>query len=593
MLRLKAKTLTILDALSAHVQTHGNTIAYTFLRSDNERISVTFRELDRRARSIAHGLLKHAEPGDRALMMYPASLDFIEAFLGCLYAGIVAVPAYPPRKNRKAERIQSIAKDCTPRLLLCSSETKQNVERELADSSPGTSVIVTDELDYSDAAPLCNICSDQLAFLQYTSGSTAAPKGVMLTHGNIVANEYLIKKYFEFTQESVVVSWLPMFHDMGLIGGILAPLFVGFHSVLMPPSSFLWHPLSWLQAISEFRGTCTGAPNFAFNMCTTRITPIEKKKLDLSSLRIAFNGAEPVRADTLRKFKAAFAECGFHPNCFFPCYGMAEATLLVSGGPPLTATKVITLDKLELEKHRIVECSEGQEIVSCGQVSQDLPVRIVDPETLVECSSDKIGEVWVTGKSIAGGYLNRSKETAEAFGFSLTATEGHWYRTGDCGFLRENELYITGRLHDLLIIRGRNIYPQDIELKIAEILGLDSPNSVAAFLVRIEENETIGILVEASASIHQLARASTNGLNGKFKAKLDDFRSKIRESREWVSQTFDATLSHICVVKPGTFPRTSSGKVMRSKAASEFRSRAAVALQLPMTTSWNEWNQEN
>jgi len=580
---LDVTTESILDALRSHVDSQGDVTAYTFLKSDEERLSITYRELDQRARRIAHGLLQQAEPGDRALMMYPAGLDFIQAFLGCLYAGIVAVPAYPPKKNRNAERILSIAHDCTPRLLLCTSETKRNVEGEFAESVSGATVIITDELESAANCSLPQIHSDQLAFLQYTSGSTAAPKGVMVTHGNMVANEMLIQKYFEFTKESVMVSWLPMFHDMGLIGGILAPLFVGFPSVLMPPNSFLWRPLRWLQAVSEFRGTCTGAPNFAYDLCVARIKPQEKTDLDLSSLRIAYNGAEPVRAQTLRNFTEAFAECGFHPNASFPCYGMAETTLLVSGGPPLAVTNIVTLDQSEFEKHRVVDAEVGQEIVSCGQVGSDLHVRIVDPATLVECSSDEIGEVWVAGKSIADGYLSRPKETTEAFGFALGSTGENWFRTGDYGFLREGELYVTGRLKDLLIIRGRNIYPQDIEQQVEEFFQLDTPNSVAAFMVEVEGNETIGIVVEASKPIHQLARANRKNSNGDLNGSIEEFRSMVRKSREWVSQNFEATLSHICVVKPGTFPRTSSGKVMRSKAHRDFIEGNTSALELPMT----------
>ncbi|MCR9296040.1 MAG: fatty acyl-AMP ligase [bacterium] len=588
---LESEPGTILDALRNHVETQGDSTAYTFLKSDDKIYSITYQELDRRARHVACALLHSAEPGDRALMMFPSGLDFIEAFLGCLYAGIIAVPAYPPKKNRNAERVLSIAKDCVPSILLCSSETKRDVEDGFSESVCGGSVIVTNELESPRNDSLPVISSGQLAFLQYTSGSTAAPKGVMVTHGNIVANEMLIQKHFEFTKESVMVSWLPMFHDMGLIGGLLAPLFVGFPSVLMPPNAFLWRPLRWLQAVSEFRATCTGAPNFAYDLCVSRIKPNEKEGLNLSTLRVAYNGAEPVRAETLRKFTEAFAECGLHPNACFPCYGMAETTLLVSGGPPLAVTNVVTLDQSELEKHRVVDSESGQDIVSCGQIGSDLPVRIVDPETLQECVSDEVGEVWVAGKSIADGYLSRPKETAEAFGFSLDGTKEKWFRTGDYGFLRHGELYITGRLKDILIIRGRNIYPQDIEQRIGEFFQLDSPNAVAAFTVEVEGNETIGIVLEASKSTHQLSRATGKKSSEELDGPLEEFRSMVRKSREWVSQNFEATLSHICVVKRGTFPRTSSGKVMRSKAARDFASGAAVALSLPMTTSCDDKGQ--
>lgn len=472
---------TLIDVLRQHAETTPERVLYTFLQDDNQRETLTFAELDDRARTLAGAFLQDPAPGDRALMTYPPGLEFIEAFLGCLYAGIVAVPAYPPKKNRNAERVLAIARDCEPRLILCTAETLGNVQGEFAEAIKGAEVLLTDEISAGNGTGLPDITPDGLAFLQYTSGSTSEPKGVMVSHGNITANEQLIQKYFDFDQSSVVISWLPMFHDMGLIGALFAPLFVGFPAVLMAPNTFLQEPFKWLQAVTEFAGTTTGAPNFAYDLCVRKITSEQKRHLDLSSLKIAYNGAEPVRAETLERFSAAFAECGFRPEACFPCYGMAETTLLVSGGPPLVATNILSLDSDTLERHRIAEATNGQRIVSCGQVGPDLEVRIVDPEASVECSPVEIGEIWVHGTSVAQGYLHRPEETEATFQAKLVGDDRHWLRTGDYGFLRGGELYVTGRLKDLIIIRGRNIYPQDLERAVERALPFVEANSCAAF----------------------------------------------------------------------------------------------------------------
>ena len=284
---------TILAALQSHATTQPDAIAYTYLKSEEERQTFTYEQLDLRARSIAHALLQHAQPGDRALMTYLPGLEFIEAFLGCLYAGIVAVPAYPPKKNRNADRVLAIAHDCQPTLLLCSRETRASLNGDFVAALAEAKILSTDELEVVHGGVLPSTALSDLAFLQYTSGSTAAPKGVMITHGNMSANERLIQEYFGFSRKSVMVSWLPMFHDMGLIGGILAPLFVGFPSILMAPNVFLREPVKWLQAVTEFRATTTGAPNFAYDLCVKKISTEQKLALDLSSLTVAYNGAEP------------------------------------------------------------------------------------------------------------------------------------------------------------------------------------------------------------------------------------------------------------------------------------------------------------
>ncbi|WP_161602535.1 aminotransferase class I/II-fold pyridoxal phosphate-dependent enzyme [Tautonia marina] len=548
---------TILDALQTHVKSQGRRNAYTFLTPEFRQSTLTFRELDERARRIAAGLLQHAEPGDRALMMFPAGLGFIEAFLGCLFAGIVAVPAYPPRKNRNAGRIRSIAEDCEPRLLLCASKTRRGVEEELGRSVKGSSVIVTDELDDSGGGPLPRPHPDQLAFVQYTSGSTASPRGVMVSHGNIVANQVSIMTNFRHTTNDVAVSWLPMFHDMGLIGSVLQPLFVGFQCYLMDPSTFIREPFTWLKAISDFRGVLSGAPNFAYDLCVRKVSDQQKAELDLSSW-VAFNGAEPVRAETLTRFARAFESCGFRRDAFFPCYGMAEATLFVSGGPPLAATKVVTACPMDLENNRITESSSGQRVVSCGQIGPDLEVLLVDPKTLTACRPDEVGEIWLRGASVARGYWNRPEETREAFHANAYGDDRHWFRTGDCGFLRNGELYVTGRLKDLIVVRGRNLYPQDIEQLVEYHIDFLGPNSCAAFSVEHDGEERLIVVAEGTRDMARWARSNAEGHAERvwLERAIDDLRREVLDQ-------FEVALARLIFVRPATFPRTSSGKLQR------------------------------
>lgn len=575
----------ILDALSRHVESIPENTACTFLKADDALCSVSYRDLDDRARWIATNLLHHAEPGDRALMMYPSGLEFIEAFLGCLYAGIVAVPAYPPKKNRNAERILAIAQDCKPRLVLCTREIRKNLPDDFSFWAGSSAMLMTDELEKNQGSALPGISADQIAFLQYTSGSTAAPKGVIVTHKNIAANESLIQRYFAFDQSSVMVSWLPMFHDMGLIGGILAPLFVGFPTIVMAPNSFLREPFKWLQAISMYRATCTGSPNFGYELCVRKITSDQKKSLNLSSLTVAYNGAEPVRAETLKDFSRSFEECGFNPEAFFPCYGMAETTLLVSGGPPMRPTQTVSLNTESLEQHKLVEEREiGQQIVSCGQVTPDLHVRIVGPDDCTECGADEVGEVWVHGPSVTQGYLGLPEETKATFHATLHGDPRNWLRTGDYGFLRDGQLYITGRLKDLIIVRGRNIYPQDIEACVYECFGLEAPNSVAAVQLPLSDGAGLGVISEATRQMYQKSRDWRSKDDDAHRFEQEQFRSQIRRLKQLVSQRFDVSLSYIAFVKPGKFPRTSSGKVMRSRCQQDFLHGREEYLPLPMAS---------
>jgi acyl-CoA synthetase (AMP-forming)/AMP-acid ligase II len=574
--RIEESSVTILAALQSHVCTLGEEVAYTFLKSNDERQTVTYREVNDRARSIAQQLLEFSQPGDRALMIYPPGLEFIEAFLGCLYAGIVAVPAYPPKKNRNSERILAIAQDCKPRLILCTTGTQSNVQGEFAGAIDGARAILTDEIGMSSGKGLPDISPDRLAFLQYTSGSTAEPKGVMVSHGNIAANERLIQKYFNFDQSSIMISWLPMFHDMGLIGGILAPLFVGFPAVLMAPNTFVGDPFKWLEAVTEFAGTTTGAPNFAYELCVRRITAEQKRHLDLSSLKIAYNGAEPIRAETLERFSEAFAECGFRPEVFFPCYGMAETTLLVSGGPPLAGTNILTVSATALEQHRIEEAVHGLRLVNSGQVGPDLEVRIIHDETGIPSLQNEIGEIWVHGTSVTKGYFHQPEETEATFRAKIKGDDRNWLRTGDYGFLRDGRLYVTGRQKDLIILRGRNLYPQDVEALVESIFDLSGTSSVAAFSLDGDSGEVLAVVVEASRDIYRLHRSRIVDVEG-----ARDFLGKLSACREVVLRQLEAPLQIFAFLPPGQFPRTSSGKLQRQRCRHALHAGTLPFLDLP------------
>ncbi|HEX6810784.1 MAG TPA: aminotransferase class I/II-fold pyridoxal phosphate-dependent enzyme [Planctomycetota bacterium] len=529
----------------------------TFLEADGSRPTLTYEQLVARARSIAGHLLQRAEPGDRAVLTYPAGLAFVEAFFGCLYAGVVAVPAFPPKKNRNADRVRAIAADCEPRLFLCTRETHQNLGDDFAPATASAVVLCTDELDCSNPTGLPTVAASQLAFLQYTSGSTSTPKGVMVTHGNIAANEAALCENFAHGKQHVAVSWLPMFHDMGLLGGLLQPVFVGFHGVSLAPAAFLRDPIAWLQAITDYRGVFSGAPNFAYDLCVRTVSDAQKRKLDLSSW-VAFNGAEPVRGDTLRNFTEAFAGCGFRAHAFMPCYGLAEATLFVAGGPPLQPRRIFSADCAALQQHRFVEAATGRTIVSCGKPAPDLAVRIVDPETRVVCAADTIGEIWLHGRSVTQGYFRRQEATAQTFAAELIDDPRRWLRTGDYGFLRDGELFVTGRLKDMIIVRGRNVYPQDVEQLVMRHIPFVEPNACAAFAVERSGEERLVVVVEGTRDMVRWSRDPA-AVPGEVAA----LRRELAELQQAVLESFETALTDFVILRPASFPRTSSGKVQR------------------------------
>ncbi|HEX7377744.1 MAG TPA: aminotransferase class I/II-fold pyridoxal phosphate-dependent enzyme [Pirellulales bacterium] len=546
---------TLVDLLQRRAHLQGPRLAYTFLADgESEEVQITYAELDRQARAIAAWLEAHRLQGERALLLFPAGLEFVAAFFGCLYAGVVAVPAYPPRMNRSLDRIQAIACDAQAKVALTTQSVLERVTPVLKQTPELERLTWLDTdsvpagMEASWRRPDCQ--ANTLAFLQYTSGSTGTPKGVMLTHANLLHNCGQIGYAFEMTRSVSGVFWLPSYHDMGLVGGVLCPLYQGAPNVIMSPMSFLQRPFRWLQAISRYRAVVSGGPNFAYDLCVRKITPQQRATLDLSSWSIAFNGAEPVRSETLDRFAEMFEPCGFRREAFYPCYGLAEATLIVSGGLRAAPPVVRSFDAKALENRQIVgvqAVDEGaRRLVGSGQVLADEEIVIADPETLTRCGLRQVGEIWVKNPSVAQGYWRRPEETEHAFHARLRdQAEGGYLRTGDLGFFQDGELFVAGRLKDLIIIRGLNHYPHDIELTVEKCHASVRPGSGAAFTVDVDDEPKLIIVYEVERRQH---------------ADLDEVFEAIRRE---VGREHELQVDTIVLIKAGSIPKTSSGKIQR------------------------------
>jgi acyl-CoA synthetase (AMP-forming)/AMP-acid ligase II/acyl carrier protein len=515
---------------------------------------LTFGELDRKARVLGGYLEALNAGGERALLLYPAGLDYVTAFYGCLYAGVTAVPAYPPRMNRNLTRLLSIIEDSAPKFVLTDSTILANIRGALAHHPALEAIhwIATDIFDFAgdpNWTPAAT-APDTLAFLQYTSGSTSAPKGVMVSHDNLLRNEALIQRAFGLSAETVIVSWLPIYHDMGLIGNILASVFIGAHCYLMSPAAFLRRPAGWLEAISRFAATASGGPNFAYDLCVQKVRPEDCEGLDLSRWKIAANGAEPVRAGTLERFAQKFRPYGFRPEAFYPCYGMAETTLFVTGGNIDQAPVVERFDRNALHQNRVVASSadeESEKHVSSGHSHVDRVV-VVDPAANIECAEGQVGEIWVADASVACGYWNKPELSAATFHAHLANTgEGPFLRTGDLGVLRNGELFVMGRLKDLIIIRGRNHYPQDIELTAEASHPALRPGCSVAFAVESDGEERLVIVAEIMRERRSIVGAEEIG------------EAVYRR----IANEHGVALSELVLIQPATSLKTSSGKIQR------------------------------
>ncbi|HZB31894.1 MAG TPA: fatty acyl-AMP ligase [Streptosporangiaceae bacterium] len=559
---MSARTMT--EVLLTRAAEKPGAVAYGFLADGEDAVAeLTYGDLATQSRRIAALLADRLSPGSRAILVYPPGLEFVMAFFGCLLAGVIAVPAYPPAPpvlNEGVRRLRRVAADAGAEAVLTSSayhafraatpEIKAAVE-------PPWLVTDRERIGDPDAWRDGGIDADTVAMIQYTSGSTADPKGVVLRHGNLMANQRAIQQAMGAGDRTVGVSWLPMYHDMGLIGFILQPLYLGIPSYLLSPLHFLERPVRWLRAVSRFRGTVSGGPNFAYELCVKRITDEEKDGLDLSSWRVAFTGSDHVHATPLRRFAERFADRGLRPEALYPCYGLAEASLLVTGSVPLGGPRTVRLDAAALAEGaaRPGEPAGARtvESVSCGRPPEGHEVVVVDPEQGAALPEGRVGEIWVRGPSVAAGYWNRPEPSEATFRAYLPGHEEPFLRTGDLGFLLGGELHVTGRIKDVMIVRGRNVYPQDVEIAAQEADGRTRAGGGAAFGIQVAGAEEVALVQEVSAA----GEAETAAM--------------LRRIRQAVSDAQGIGLAAICLVPPRTLPRTSSGKIRRAACREMFR----------------------
>lgn len=567
---------TLVDMLRRRAQTYQDKIAFSFSYEgdDANRTQVSYRDLDLKARSIAAELQSRGAAGERVLVLCRPGLDHIAGYFGCLYAGAVAVPVH----ERLAPRLSSVVPDANARFALGISATHHEIVAALDSVNEGRGLhwLLTDEIDDDRATAWAPGAGDPeaIAMIQYTSGSTAAPKGVMVSHRNLLHNLAAIRTSWPGDDTSVGVFWLPSHHDMGLIGANLSMIDIGCTTHLMSPTAFIRNPMRWLQAISRHRATYTVAPNFAYDACVQRSVPEERAALDLSSLTTAMNGAEPVLAATMRAFSAAFASAGFRPDAFMPVYGLAEATLLVSGGSDGPLPVVHRLDRHELGEGRVVDIAPDDpaavEVVGCGRVRGGQRVAIVNPVTRQPCAADEVGEVWVAGPSVAQGFWARPEQSAETFAaFLADGSRGPFLRTGDLGFLRSGDLFITGRCKDLVVIGGVNHYPNDIEAVVqachpALVLGR---GAAFAFTPGQGELERLVVLQEVDRS----------------RILDSDFEGVTSGIRTAISKHYALAVHSVVIVDRSTLPTTSSGKVQRGLCRERF-----LAGQLDPVFVWDE-----
>jgi acyl-CoA synthetase (AMP-forming)/AMP-acid ligase II len=546
------------DILRRRAADEPGTTAYVFLDERGaETGTLTYRELYLRALGVTGWLRARCAPGDRAVLVFPQSLDFIIAYFGCLYAHVLAVPVNPPRRNRVHDATRSIVRDCRPAAVLTTGTMVDTLRQALRSPCGPSGWLAVDDLPAADTGVVPEpVAPDSVAFLQYTSGSTAAPKGVMVSHRNLVANQEMIRHAFGHDRNSTVVGWAPFFHDQGLIGNVLQPLYVGATSILMSPAAFIGDPLLWLTAISRYRAHTSGGPNFAFDACVTRAARGKVPDLDLSGWQVAFNGAEPIRAETLRRFAEVFAPYGFSEEALFPCYGLAEATLLVTASSKGRGPRMRDVDAGALSGGRCIDAARprARTLVGSGRVLPGEELRIIDPETGQECAQRRIGEIWVSGDHVAQGYWENSAQTVAAFRARCADRPGRTYlRTGDLGAIVDGELYVVGRLKDVIIIRGRNHYPQDIEGTVQSAHPALRAGGCAAF--------AIPAAAERLVVVQEIKRG------GMPDTDLADVTGAIRAA---VLREHDLAIGELILAVPGQLRKTSSGKIMRSAAREQY-----------------------
>jgi acyl-CoA synthetase (AMP-forming)/AMP-acid ligase II/acyl carrier protein len=536
-------------------------VAFTFNHGDGEPERYSHERFEASVLALASELARRQLAGSRALLLFNPGYDYIVAFFGCLFAGVIAVPAFPPLTNRDWPRLLKIVEDCSAETILTSSYLKSSIYDWIsANETRSMACLSVDQLDCvagNESLP-DDIGHDTIAFLQYTSGSTGNPKGVMVTHGNLLHNCAAILQAMDCNADSIGASWLPPYHDMGLIGGIISPLLAGFPVHLMSPLTFLKRPMTWLQTISRERVTATAGPNFAYEYCVRRVSAKEVATLDLSSLKVAGNGAEPIKAASLRLFAEHFAPAGFSPKAFLPCYGLAEATLMVAGLAAAEEPRIVEADADEIARQRFLpprDDSRRIALVTAGRCVAGTEAFIVDPVTMTEVADGGIGEIWVRGPGIARGYWQRGQETSDTFGACFNSRTrglvGPCMRTGDLGFWHDGHLVITGRAKEIVIIRGRNYYPQDIEWIVQQQSDIFRSSSGAAFSIEGGDGEALVVVQEISRAAHK---------------RLEDpvvFNALVQSINQALSEQLGIQLQVLALIEQGSLLKTSSGKIQR------------------------------
>ncbi|MGN7610529.1 SDR family NAD(P)-dependent oxidoreductase [Magnetococcales bacterium HHB-1] len=537
-------------------------LAYVFLKDGKEEVSpLTFRQLDQMARALAVEIkqrIGHPTKGERALLLYPPGVEFMVAFYGCLYAGVIAIPTPPPdaiRLKRTLPRLKAIANDAQASLVLCTQKILEPLKDEPLFHDLPKMVWLSSDLvnpEQGQKWQPIEIKADHLAYLQYTSGSTSQPKGVMISHENIMAHLKVMQRIWRYDHQSVMVTWMPYFHDYGLVDGLLQTLYTGIPCYILSPITFLKRPLRWLEAIDRYQGTHTQAPNFAYEHCVNKITPEKRKQLNLSTLKVASNAAEPVRKETGERFIEAFKVSQFKATHYYPAFGLAEATLIVSTKREHAQSQYCEVLAHELEhNNRIVEATAQNDqqtrfVVSCGPAIDDTDLTIVDPQTKEELPENRIGEIWVENSSIAMGYWQNEQASEETFQARLNSDSkrGPFLRTGDLGFLRHGELYISGRLKDLVIIAGVNHYPHDIEWTVTQADTIFRPDHAIAFAIEQEQTEKLVVVAEVNRP-------------------LQDWQPTITKVRRAIAETHDVSLYALVLLRKGRINKTSSNKLQR------------------------------
>lgn len=542
------------DAIFSHARQQGEALACIFQPYKVETAKkLTYQELHELVFQRAQLLIHRGYMDQPIALLFPNGLDFVVNFLACLASGVIAIPLNLSRNAQQMERTVAILDDAGVETILTTSAARIQLEQQLHEipELSGRSWIWIDEYQSGPMDITLPVLSpNKLAFIQYTSGSTSLPKGVMVSHSNIVENQKAIQEAYDNQEGLIAGGWLPQFHDMGLIGHMLQPLFLGGTYIFMPPMNFVQRPLRWLELISHYRLHSSASPNFGYKHCVNYIKDSEDlSHLDLSCWKVALNGSEPIDLDTMKAFSAKFQQYGFDPKAFSPCYGLAESTLFVSGGARGTGAQALTLDEEAFERGQVKEADRGKILVSCGSISSHLNVHIVDPDSTEVCKQGEIGEIWVSGSSVAQGYWKNAEKTEECFHAQLKHPDGKYYlRTGDMGFIYEGMLFVTGRIKEMLIIRGRNLYPYDIEHTCNNYQYASGNNSASVFTIDVGCESKLAAIVE-------IQRKPFNEC---------DHRELIEDLQEAVMARHNIVFDQLVLVKPGTIPKTSSGKIKRA-----------------------------